>query len=145
MLLQAPRYRSHRSSRPEREFRDLQLAVAASAPKPTALDRFIVAHLLVAVPLQTPASLAEEQQRLNAFIFINKEGAKQAVRDLAVPPKVVYLTAENAARREPNFLFDELHARLAKAPITFKREAKLAQPVTRSPMRRSPGRRNARS
>lgn len=70
------------------EFRDLMLAAAASppgAPKPTALEKFKAEHPLVAIPLQTPTSLAEEQYNgVNAFIFTNEQGHKQAVRYLAV-------------------------------------------------------------
>ncbi len=113
------------------EFRDLELAIASSppgAPKPTALDKFILTHPLVAVPLQTPASLAEEQYNgLNAFIFTNEQGAKQAVRYLAVPTKIVHLTPEEAAAKDPNFLFDDIRARLAKAPVTFALKVQLAE------------------
>jgi catalase len=114
------------------EFRDLELAIVASpvgAPKPTALERFIATHPLVAVKVPTPASLAEEQYNgIDAFIFTNKEGVKQPVRYLAVPPKITHLTPDEAARQEPNFLFDEVRARLAKAPITFELKVQLAEP-----------------
>ncbi len=114
------------------EFRDLELAIAASpagAPKPTALEQFIATHPLVAGRLPTPASLAEEQYNgLNAFIFTNDKGANQAVRYLAVPPTVNYLSPEEAAKREPDFLFDEIRARLAKAPVTFELKVQLAGP-----------------
>jgi len=115
-----------------KDFRDLELAVAASragAPKPTALETFIVAHPLVAVPLQTPASLAEEQYNgLNAFILTNAAGARQAVRYQLVPPQVVHLAPEEAAKREPNFLFDDIRERIAKGPVTFQLRAQLAEP-----------------
>lgn len=114
------------------EFRDLELAIAASpagAPKPTALEQFIARHPLVAIPVQTPASLAEEQYNgLNAFIFTNKDGAKRALRYIAVPPKVTHLTAEQAVRQAPNFLFTEIRTRIAKAPVTFELKAQLAEP-----------------
>ena len=114
------------------EFRDLMLAAAASppsAPKPTALEKFIAAHPLAAIPLQTPTSFAEEQYNgVNAFIFTNEQGLKQAVRYLAVPPTVAHLTADEAAKQQPNFLFDEIRARLAKAPVTFELKVQLADP-----------------
>jgi len=114
------------------EFRDLMLAAAASppgAPKPTALEQFKAAHPLAAIPLQTPTSLAEEQYNgVNAFIFTNEQGRKQAVRYLAVPPTVAHLTADEAAKQQPNFLFDEIRARLAKAPVTFELKVQLADP-----------------
>ena len=114
------------------EFRDLMLAAAASppgAPKPTALEKFKAEHPLAAIPLQTPTSLAEEQYNgVNAFIFTNEQGHKQAVRYLAVPPTVAHLTADEAAKQQPNFLFDEIRARLAKAPVTFELKVQLADP-----------------
>jgi catalase len=119
------------------EFRDLELAVAASpprAPKPTALDGFIATHPLVAVPLETPASLAEEQYNgLNAFILTNSAGVRHAVRYLAVPATITHLSREDAAARAPNFLFDEICARLAKGPVTFALKAQIAahdDPIT---------------
>lgn len=114
------------------EFRDLELAIAASEPgaaKPTALDSFIATHPLVAVPLETPASLAEEQYNgLNAFILTNSSGVKHAVRYLAVPAKIAHLTREEAALREPNFLFEEIRTRLGKGPVTFELKAQVASP-----------------
>ena len=114
------------------DFRDLELAAAASppgAPKPTALDTFIASHPLVAVPLQTPESLAEEQYNgIDAFIFTNQAGAKRAVRYQIVPPNVVHLDPADAAKRAPNFLFDEIRGRIAKGPVTFELRAQLAEP-----------------
>lgn len=113
-------------------FRDLERAVAASpagAPKPTALETFIASHPLVAIPLQTPQSLADEQYNgLNAFILINAAGARQAVRYQLVPPQLVHLAPEEAAKREPNFLFDEIRDRIARGPVTFQLRAQLAEP-----------------
>lgn len=114
------------------EFRDLELAAAASppgSPKPTALETFIVGHSLVAIPVATPESLAEEQYNgLNAFIFTNKAGVRQAVRYQVVPPQVVHLAPEDAIKRDPNFLFDEIRARIAQGPVIFQLKAQLANP-----------------
>ena len=114
------------------EFRDLELAIASSpsgAPKPTALDAFIAVHPLVAVPLETPESFAEEQYNgLDAFIFTNAQGVKHALRYIVAPDRIVHLTPEEAAKQEPNFLFDEIRTRLAKGPVTFELKAQLAEP-----------------
>lgn len=112
------------------EFRDLELAVAASvgAPKPTPLDRFIETHPLVAIPLETPASLAQEQYNgLNTFILVNATGIRQPVRYQIVPPQVVHLTREQAAQRSANFLFDDIRARIAAAPVHFELRAVLPE------------------
>lgn len=114
------------------EFRDLELAVAASpagAPKPTALERFAETHPLVAVPLEMPASLAQEQYNgLNTFFLVNQDGARQPVRYMVVPPEVVHLTREEAARRPPDFLFDEIRARIGQGGVRFELKAQLAEP-----------------
>ena len=65
------------------DFRDLQLAAAASppgAPHPTKLEEFMQAHPSVAranAALATPDSFADEQYYgVDAFIFTNKLGQK---------------------------------------------------------------------
>jgi catalase len=115
------------------EFRDLNLAIAASppgAPKPTALDTFVASHPSVPKALgaiATPASFAEEEYRgIDAFIFTDAAGKQQAVRYVVSPEKVLHLTPDDAAKRPPDFLVDELRARLAKAPVTFQLKAQLA-------------------
>src|SRR5215471_13964823 len=99
------------------EFRDLILAIAASppdAPKPTKLDQFVAAHPTVATAsatAATPGSFADEEYHgINAFIFVNKAGERQAGRYLITPERVVHLDPADAAKRQPNFLVDEVAA-----------------------------------
>jgi catalase len=115
------------------DFRDLFLAVAASppdAPKPTPLDKFVASHPAVAAAsatAATPASFAEEEfHGIDAFVLVNKAGAKQAIRYLIVPDHVVHLDAADAAKRAPDFLMEELPQRLKRAPVTFTLKAQLA-------------------
>ena len=117
------------------EFRDFFLAVAASpadAPHPTKLEQFIAGHPQVPAALSTiatPDSFADEQYNgLDAFIFVNKAGQRQAVRYMIVPEHVVHITPADAAKRAPNFLMDELPVRLKQGPVTFHLEAQLAAP-----------------
>jgi catalase len=117
------------------EFRDLNLAIAASppdAPKPTKLDAFLASHPNVRKALatvSTPASFADEEYYgIDAFVFTNAEGKKQAVRYIAAPETVVHLDNEEAAKRSPDFLVDELPTRLANGPATFRLKAQLAAP-----------------
>ncbi len=78
---------------------------------------------------KTPDSFADEiYYGIDAFIFTNKAGQKQAVRYEAVPEKIVHLDAETAAKQAPNFLMDELSKRLAQGPVTFHLKAQLAAP-----------------
>jgi catalase len=50
------------------------------------------------------------------------------VRYVMTPEKAVTLTADEAARRSPNFLVDELPQRIAKKPVVFHLKAQLAAP-----------------
>jgi len=115
------------------DFRDLLLAVAASppdAPRPTKLEQFVASHPAVpasSATTSTPDSFAnEEYHGLNAFVFVNKAGARQAVRYQMMPERVVHLTAADAAKKPPNFLMDELPEHLKSGPVTFRLRAQLA-------------------
>jgi catalase len=117
------------------DFRDLLQAIVASpasAPKPTKLEQFFASHpnapkALGSLPI--PDSFADEEYHgIDAFIFVNKSGQKQAVRYLIVPEKLVHITPEQAARQSPNYLFDDLAKRIAQKPLVFHVKAQLAEP-----------------
>ena len=115
------------------DFRDMFLARAASPPdaaKPTKFDRFVASHPAVAAAsatVATPDSFADEEYYgIHAFAFINKAGARQAVRYQMVPDHVVHLDAADAAKRAPDFLMDELQEHLKRVPVTFHLKAQLA-------------------
>ncbi|WP_020176778.1 catalase family peroxidase [Methyloferula stellata] len=107
-------------------------ASPAGAPKPTKLDQFFESHPTAPKALatvHTPDSFADEiYYGIDAFIFTNKAGAKQAVRYQVVPEKITYLDEATAAKQAPDFLIDELPKRLAKGPVTFHLKAQLAAP-----------------
>ena len=116
-------------------FRDLLVAISESpddAPKPTRLDQFAASHPSVPAAFAsagTPDSFAHEVYRgLNAFIFVDKAGHRQAVRYIMIPEEVVYLTADEAARKHPDFLVDDLPQRIANSPVVFHLKAQLAAP-----------------
>jgi len=118
------------------------LAIAASpsdAPKPTKFDQFVAAHPTAPrarATARTPVSFADEEYHgINAFVFINDRGERRAVRYIMSPEKLVHLNAAEAAKMAPDFLVDELPARLARAPVTFRLRAQLASPsdVTKDP------------
>jgi catalase len=124
------------------DFRDMILAIAASPPdaaKPTKFDEFVAAHPAVPRALATaqiPDSFAnEEYNGINAFVFVNDQGERRAVRYIMSPEKSVHLDAAEAAKMGPDFLVDELPSRLARAPVTFRLKARLASPgdVTKDP------------
>src|ERR1700722_10097479 len=115
-------------------FRDLLMAISESpdgSPKPTRLDEFAASHPTVLASFDsagTPDSFAHEEYRgLNAFIFVDKAGRRQAVRYIMTPEDLVYLTAEEAARHSPDFLIDDLLQRIAKKPVLFHLKAQLAE------------------
>ena len=77
----------------------------------------------------TPASFADEAYYgIDAFVFTNKDGKKQAFRYVIEPAKVVHLSKEEAAKKSPNYLMDDLPQRLAKGPVTFHIKVQLAAP-----------------
>ncbi len=115
------------------DFRDLLLALAASPPdaaKPTKFDQFAASHPSVPAAFATaatPDSFADEEYYgIDAFVFINKAGERQAVRYQMVPERTVHLDADDAAKRPPDFLMDELPERLKQGPVTFHLKAQLA-------------------
>jgi len=91
------------------DFRDLLQAIVASPPMPQSHetgpvlrqpsecaegDRF--------API--PDSFADEEYHgIDAFIFVNESGQRQAVRYLVVPEKLVHITPEEAAKQSPDF------------------------------------------
>lgn len=115
------------------EFRDLLVAISespADAPKPTQLDQFAASHPKFPASFgsaPTPDSFADQEYHgINAFIFVDKAGHRQAVRYLMTPEKSVHLTAAEAARKPPDFLIDDLPQRIAQKPVVFHLKVQLA-------------------
>jgi catalase len=117
------------------DFRDLLQAIAASppdAPKPTKLEQFFGSHpsapkAIGSLPI--PDSFADEEYHgIDAFIFVSKNGQRQAVRYVIAPEKLMHITPEEAAKQTPNYLFDELTKRMARKPLVFHLKAQLAEP-----------------
>jgi catalase len=115
------------------EFHELLAALAESPPtaaKPTKFEQFVTSHPSVPAALATvaaPDSYADEAYfGINAFVFVNKAGERQAVRYQMLPEKVVHLDKSDAAKRPPDFLMEELPARLKQGPVTFHFKAQLA-------------------
>lgn len=115
------------------EFRDMLLAIVASpagAPKPTPFDQFAAAHPSVPKAfgtIATPDSFADEEYYgVDAFVFVDKAGKRQAVRYIMAPQKLVHLAPEVAAKRAPDFLVDELPKRIAGKLVVFHLKAQLA-------------------
>jgi catalase len=115
------------------EFHDLLVAISQSPPdaaKPTKLEQFVASHPTVPAALATvatPDSLANEAYfGINAFVFVNRAGERQAIRYQMLPERVVHLDKAEAAKRTPDFLMQELPQRLKQGPATFHFKAQLA-------------------
>jgi catalase len=119
------------------EFLALQQSIVAtdpSKPHPWPVEQFIGAHPRALKFVQdgkpTPDSFATESfYGNNAFVFVDKNGAKQAFRYQILPVAGShYLDDAAVASKSPDFLFDELKARLAKGPVKFRLVAQLPGP-----------------
>jgi catalase len=118
------------------EFRDLLQAVVESGPdaaKPTKLDAFLASHPAAAralALLETPVSFARETYNgIDAFIFVDAAGNRRPFRFQIMPVEGdQHLSQADAAKQKPDFLMDELSARLANGPVRFRLMAQLAEP-----------------
>lgn len=111
------------------EFLALQKAVVATdpgKPHPWPVEAFLGARPLALKFVQEsqviPASFANEAFFANhAFVFVNKEGVKQAGRYKILPLAGLQRLTEAEAKTKPaNFLIDDLKKRLAVGPIKFR-------------------------
>jgi catalase len=116
------------------DFRDLLQAIVASPPDaahPTKLEQFFGSHpnapkAIGSLPI--PDSFADEEYHgIDAFIFVDKSGRRQAVRYVIAPEKLVHITPEEAAKLSPDYLFDDLAKRIAQKPLVFHLKAQLAE------------------
>jgi catalase len=101
----------------------LRAAAAAGAGKPEALQAFFAAHPNAKRFAETikpiPTSFAREAFfAVTAFRFTNAEGASRHGRFRIRPEAgTEYLSAEEAAKKSANYLFEEIGPRLAQGPI----------------------------
>ena len=111
------------------DFLALQKAIVAtdpSKPHPWPIEAFIGAHPLAAKFVQeiqvVPVSFGTQAFFSNdAFIFVNDKGVRQAGRYKILPVAGQQdLSEADAKARSPNFLYDELKARLARGPIKYR-------------------------
>jgi hypothetical protein len=61
-----------------------------------------------------PERADEEYYGVNAFILVNDKGERHAVHYLLAPEKLVHLAPAEAAKQAPDFLIDELPARIER-------------------------------
>ena len=117
------------------EFLEFLRAVAATtpdAPHPTPIEAFLGSHpaalAFVQTPKPAPESFATETYfGVTAMQFFNAEGASRFGRYRIIPEAGnAHLSAEEAATKGPNFLFDEIASRIAAGPVKYKIAVQLA-------------------
>ncbi len=83
---------------------------------------------VVTAPKPVPASFATEPYfGVNAFEFTSADGKSRFGRyQLRPEAGASFLAADEAARKPPNFLIDELGERLAKGPVRYRIVVQLA-------------------
>jgi catalase len=116
------------------EFLNALLATDPAGPHPNAIEQYLGAHpaalAFVQLPKPIPTSFARESFfAVSAFKFTNADGASRYGRYRIVPiAGNEYLSDADAAAQTPNFLFDELAARVIKEPVSFRLAVQLAEP-----------------
>jgi len=117
------------------EFLELLRAIIATgpaSPHPTPIEAFLGAHpaalAFVQIPKPVPASFFKESfYAVNAHRFTNAAGVSRYGRYRIRPAgSNEYLDAAAVAAQQPNFLFDELSATLAKGPVRMRIAVQLA-------------------
>jgi len=114
------------------EFLNALIATDPAGPHPNAIEQFLAAHpaamTFVQIPKPIPVSFATESFfAVSAFKFTNAAGLSRYGRYRVLPMAGNdYLDEAGAAARGPNFLFDEISARVAKEPVRFRIIVQLA-------------------
>jgi catalase len=117
------------------DFLALLQAVGASgpsAPKPTALDTFLASHPAAAKFVAEPKPVAVSYGTqpffgVNALKFTNAQGVSKFGRYRIVPEAgAAYVSDDEAAKRPPSALADNLRAAIEKGPVKFRLQVQLA-------------------
>src|SRR5262245_16745145 len=115
------------------EFLTALVATDPAGPHPNAIEQFLGKHpaalAFVQTPKPIPTSFARESFfAVSAYRFTNAGGATRYGRFRLLPVAGnEYLDDARAAAQSPNFLFDELEARVAKEPVRFRIHVQLAE------------------
>jgi catalase len=110
----------------------LQMLRAATSKDPAEIQKFMRSHpaalAFVQKPKPAPSSFARETYfGITAMRFIDAEGVSRFGRYRIVPEAGNDHLDDAATKAKPaNFLFDELKARIAAGPISFRISAQLA-------------------
>ena len=114
------------------EFLNALIATDPAGPHPNAIEQFLATHpaamTFVQIPKPIPSSFAKESFfAVSAVKFTNPDGVSHYGRYRVLPVAGnEYLDETEAARRGPDFLFDEIKERVAKEPVRFRVVMQLA-------------------
>jgi catalase len=113
-------------------FLNALIATDPAGPHPNAIEQFLGAHpaamAFVKAPKPIPSGFARESfYGVSAFKFTNAIGASRYGRYRILPVAGNdYLTDAAAATQSPDFLFDEIKARIARGSVRFRIVVQLA-------------------
>ena len=122
-------------TRTGQEFLEFLRAAASSGPStpsPTPIEQFLGTHpaalAFVKTPKPFPASFAHEAYfGVTALRFINKDGVARYGRFRVSPVAgIEHLDDATAQAKGPDYLFDEIKARVAATPIRFEIRVQVA-------------------
>jgi catalase len=114
------------------EFMNALISTDPSGPHPNAIEQFFGKHpaalAFVQMPKPIPTSFARESFfAVSAFRFTNAKNASRYGRYRVLPVAGnEYLDKAEVAAQTPNFLFDEIAARITREPVRFRVAVQLA-------------------
>lgn len=109
-------------------------STTATSPHPSPIETFLGSHpraLKVVIDSKTASkSFANLDFYGNdAFVFVDAAGAKHPFRYQIIPDAgVVTLDSAAAAKKTPDYMFDDLKRQIAKGPVKYTVYAQLANP-----------------
>jgi catalase len=117
------------------DFLALLKAIAGTtdkSPHPSPIEQFLGTHPAALKLIVDSKAASKSFENLdffgnNAFIFVDAAGGKHAGRYQIIPVAgVVKLDSATAAKQKPDYMFDDLKAKLAKGPVKYTVYAQLA-------------------
>lgn len=106
----------------------------ATSPHPNPVEKFLGTHPRSAKFLQDVSVLSPSFANLayfgnNAFVFVDAAGTKRAFRYQILPEAgLKTLDAAQLAKEGPNYLYDDITAKLKAGPVKYKVVAQMANP-----------------